>query len=161
MRRATGFLQVLALGAWVGAILYFAAVVTREAFAVLPDRDVAGVLVGSTLGGLHQLGTIAAVIFLAASLARAKSLRELLRPAAIGVILMLLLTLASQRLVMPRMATVRAQMVSVEATPPRDPRRAAFERLHGVSVDVEGAVLLIGMLALFLTASGLGDQAPD
>ena len=145
------FLQMLALGAWLGAIIYFAAVVTRDAFAVLPNRDDAGVLVGSTLGGLHGMGVIAAVIYLGASLGLARSLRALVRPAAIGVILMLLLTLASQRIVMPRMAALRTEMVSVEATPSSDARRAEFDRLHAISVDLEVGVLLIGLVALFLT----------
>ncbi len=144
------FLQVFALGTWVGSIIYFVAVVTRGAFAVLA-RDQAGLMVGFTLGGLHQLGMVAAAVYLVAALAAGKSLGALIRPAAIGVILMLVLTLASQRIVIPRMDVLRTQMVSVDATPPSDPRRAEFDRLHGISVDLEGGVLLIGLVALFLT----------
>jgi hypothetical protein len=145
------FLRVFALGTWVGSIIYFVAVVTRDAFAVLPSRDLAGALVGSTLGGLHGLGVIAAVVFVVASVALAKSLRALIEPAALGVILMLLLTLASQRFVMPRMAELRREMGSVEATPGSDSRRAEFDRLHGISVDLEGGVLVIGLVVLFLS----------
>ena len=74
-----------------------------------------------------------------------------MRPAALGVILMLLLTLASQRIVIPRMDVLRTEMVSVDATPASDSRRVEFDRLHGISVDLEGGVLLIGLVALFLT----------
>lgn len=144
------FAKVLALGTWVGSIIYFVAVVTRGAFAVL-TRDQAGLMVGFTLAGLHQLGVIAAVVYLVAALALGRSLKALVRPAALGVILMLLLTLSSQRIVIPRMDVLRTQMVSVDATPASDPRRAEFDRLHGISVDLEGAVLLIGLAALFLT----------
>jgi len=49
------------------------------------------------------------------------------------------------------MDALRTQMVSVDTTPASDPRRAEFDRLHGISVDLEGAVLLIGLVALFLT----------
>jgi hypothetical protein len=149
------FLQVFALGTWVGSIIYFAAVVTRGAFAVL-TRDQAGLLVGFTLGGLHQLGVIAAVVYLVAALALARSWRALVRPAALGVIVMLLLTLASQRIVIPRMDVLRMEMGSVDATPAGDARRAEFDRLHGVSVDLEGGVLLIGLAALFLTVRSFG-----
>jgi len=144
------FLQVFALGTWVGSIIYFVAVVTRGAFAVLA-RDQAGLMVGFTLGGLHQLGMVAAVVYLIAALAAGKSLRALVRPAAIGVILMLVLTLASQRIVIPRMDVLRTQMVSVDATPQSDPKRAEFDRLHGISVDLEAGVLVLGLVALFLT----------
>ena len=151
------FVRVLALGAWVGSIIYFVAVVTRGAFAVL-TRDQAGLMVGVTLGGLHQLGVIAAVVYLVAAIALGKSWRALVRPAAMGVILMLLLTLASQRIVIPRMDVLRAEMVSVDATPASDSRRAEFDRLHGISVDLEGGVLLIGLVALFLTVRSFRDS---
>jgi hypothetical protein len=144
------FLRVFALGTWIGSIIYFVAVVTRGAFAVL-SRDQAGLLVGFTLGGLHQLGVIAAAAYLVAAIGLAKSWRALVRPAALGVILMLLLALASQRIVIPRMDVLRVEMTSVDATPVDDPRRAEFNRLHGISVDLEGGVLLLGLVALFLT----------
>src|SRR5580704_17483367 len=105
------FLRIFALGTWVGSIIYFSSVVTQGAFAVL-SRDQAGALVGYTLGGLHWMGVIAAVVFLIASVALGKSLSALVRPAAVGVTLMLLLTLAPQRVVIPRMDVLRAQMGS-------------------------------------------------
>jgi hypothetical protein len=152
MTNALRFVRVFALGAWVGAIIYFAAVVTQGAFAVLPNRDTAGLMVGYTLGGLHLMGLIAAVIFVAASVAIAKSLKAFVEPAVIGVILMAVLTTASQGYVIPKMAMLRTQMVSVEATPGNDPRRIEFDRLHGISVDLEVGVLLIGLASLFLAA---------
>jgi hypothetical protein len=151
LSQALRFVRVFALGAWLGAIIYFAAVVTQGAFAVLPNRDTAGLLVGFTLGGLHLMGLIAAVVFVAASVGLTKSLRAFVEPAVIGVILMVALTIASQDYVMPRMAVLRTQMVSVEATPGNDPRRVEFDRLHSASVDLEVGVLLIGLAALFLT----------
>jgi membrane-bound metal-dependent hydrolase YbcI (DUF457 family) len=145
------FLQVFALGTWVGSIIYFSAVVAQAAFRVLSTQDEAGRLVGFTLGGLHSLGVVAAVVYLVASLALARSFRGLVQPAAIGVILMLVLTLASQRIVIPKMDALRAQMGSVEQTPASNPLRKEFDRLHGISVNLEGGVLLLGLAALFLT----------
>jgi hypothetical protein len=158
MSQALRFVQVFALGTWVGAILYFAAVVTQGAFAVLPNRDDAGLLVGFTLSGLHLMGVIAAVVFIVASVALRKSLRAFIEPAVIGVIFMAGLTMASQGYVMPKMAVLRSQMGSIEATPGNDPRRVEFDRLHGVSVRLEGGVLVIGLAALFLTMRGGADE---
>ncbi|MGA6956196.1 MAG: hypothetical protein WBY73_13855, partial [Candidatus Acidiferrales bacterium] len=56
--------------------------------------------------------------------------------------------------VIRRMSALRRQMVSVVATPPDNPLRVEFDRLHGVSVRLEGAVLLIGLVAFFLTVRG-------
>jgi hypothetical protein len=144
------FLQVFALGTWVGSIIYFVTVVTRGAFAML-TRDQAGLLVGFTLGGLHQLGMVAAMVYLIAAVVLGSSTRALVRPAALCVMLMLVLTIASQRIVIPRLDVLRVEMVSVDGTPAGDARRAEFGRLHGISVDLEGGVLLIGLAALFLT----------
>jgi hypothetical protein len=64
---------------------------------------------------------------------------------------MLLLTIASQQFVSRRMQVLRIQMGSIAATSMSDPLRVQFDRLHDVSTDIEGAVLLIGLAALFLT----------
>jgi uncharacterized protein DUF4149 len=150
MSHFIAFVRILALGVWVGAIVYFAAVVPQGAFAVLPSRDEAGLLVGFTLGGLHLMGLIAAAIFVAASVGLSKSLKAFIEPAVVGVVLMAALTIASQGYVLPKMAVLRSQMGSVEATPSSDPRRVEFDHLHSVSVDLEGTVLVIGLVALFL-----------
>ena len=151
LKNAARFIQALALGTWVGSIIYFIAVVTRGAFAVL-TLDQAGPLIAFTLAGLHEVGIIAAVAYLIASAAMVMSIKALARPAALCVLVMLFLTLASQRIVIPRMETLRHEMISVELTPPSDPRRTEFDKLHGISVDLESGVLLIGLAALFLKA---------
>jgi Domain of unknown function (DUF4149) len=153
------FVKVFALGTWVGSIIYFVAIVTRGAFAVL-TRDQAGLLIGFTLAGLHEIGIIAAVVYLIAAAGLAMSVKALVKPAALGVILMLLLTLESQRMVIPRMETLRRDMGSVESTPATDPRRVEFDRLHGVSVDLEAGVLLVGLVALFLSTREPQAPAP-
>ncbi len=150
MTTITRFLEVFALGTWLGGIIYLSFVVAPGAFATLDSRDQAGALVGLVLARLHLLGWIAGLVYLAAAVARAKSAAALARPAALAVILMLLLTLASQW-VSPRMAALRAQMGSVDRTPADNPLRIEFNRLHKISVRLEGAVLLLGIAALFLT----------
>jgi hypothetical protein len=50
------------------------------------------------------------------------------------------------------MEALRYEMGSVQATPLDSPLRMAFDRLHGVSVWMEGIVLLAGLVALHLTA---------
>jgi hypothetical protein len=154
MTQILRFLQLFALGSWVGSIVYFSSVVTVGAFRVLADRDQAGALVGDTLRGLHALGVIAAITYLLAALGLGRSLKALWAPAALGVILMFVLTLVSERIVIARMETLRTEMISVDATAVTNPLRAEFDRLHRVSVRLEGAVLLIGLVAFFLTVQG-------
>ncbi|HXW61423.1 MAG TPA: DUF4149 domain-containing protein [Candidatus Acidoferrales bacterium] len=151
MSQPLQFVRILALGGWVGAIVYFAAVVARGAFAVLPTRDEAGRVVAFTLTGLHAMGLLLAAIFVLASVLVAKGPKTFVAPTVLGVLLMALLTMASQYRVIPRMERLRNQMGSLDQTPASDPRRAEWDRLHATSVGMEGAVLLIGVLTLFLT----------
>jgi hypothetical protein len=54
----------------------------------------------------------------------------------------------------PRIRSLRAEMgPNIEALPPGDARRAAFGRLHGVSVLLMGAAGLAAGGALVLTAT--------
>ena len=148
------FVQVFALGTWLGSIFYFSAAVAPGAFRVLPSQDLAGLLVEFTLRRLHTVGVIAGLLFLIASAAMALTSagagKRLILPVA-GVLVMVILTIVSQHVVIRRMNVLRREMGSVVETPKDNPLRAEFDRLHGVSVQLEGATLLIGVVALFLT----------
>ena len=146
------FLQFFSLGMWVGDILYFSFVVAPGAFSVLPTKDLAGTLVNYSLARLHLIGIVAGVVYLAAAALTGKSVGALAEPAAILVFVMVVLTMASQYGVIPRMEALRLQMGSVDATPAGNPLRVSFDRLHQYSVWLESAVLLSGLVALFLTA---------
>lgn len=156
------FLQFLALGTWLGGIIFFSFVEARGVFSVLANREQAGSIVGYSLTRLHYIGIVAAVIYAFATLALAKSPKAMVSPAVILVGLMLVLTLVSEFGVRPRMAVLRAEMDSAESSAvaqpgssgeaPADSARAQFDRLHRASVQLEGATLLIGLVALFLTA---------
>lgn len=146
------FLQVFAVGTWVGAIIYLSFVVAPGVFGTLSSRDQAGAVVGLVLGRLHYLGVIAAAVYLSAALWLWlwHDTKALAQWAVLMVVVMLLLTLASQHLITPRMAALRVQMGSVDATPRDNPLRREFDSLHRASVQVEGAVLVIGIGVLWL-----------
>jgi len=60
----------------------------------------------------------------------------------------------SQTRVTPRLAELRTEMGSVDATPKNNPLRVEFDRLHQTSVRIEVVVLLLGIASLFLTVRG-------
>src|SRR6202049_5259058 len=145
------FLQFLTLGTWIGAVLYFGAIVAPAAFSVLtPDQ--AGALVGLTVGRLHLMGIVAGVIYLLVTAIWARSAAALLRPASLLVVIMVVLTFISQYWVSGTMEGARGPMGSVAATPATNELRASFDRLHRISVNLEMAVLAAGLLALFFTS---------
>jgi len=145
------FLQFFTLGTWIGAALYFGAIVAPAAFSVL-TADQAGALVGLTLGRLHLMGLVAGVIYLLVTAIWARSAATLLRPAPLLVLVMVALTFISQFWVSGTMDALRAQMGSVSATLAPNQLRISFDRLHRISVNLELAVLIAGLLALFFTS---------
>lgn len=148
------FLEFLALGTWLGGILFLSFAVAPGAFATLPSRQEAGALVGMALTRLHLFGFVAGFVFLAARGLRLRSLSALAGPIGIAIVLMLALTLVSQFWVSTRLGDLRAQMAaehgSLDSTPRDNPLRVEFGRLHGVSTVIELVVLLLGLVALFL-----------
>jgi hypothetical protein len=145
------FLQIFSLGTWVGSILFFI-VFTQGIFPVLNNNDLTGALVGYALGRLHIMGIVAGVVYLLATAAIEKSVAALVGPAALLVFLMIVCTMVSQYGIIARMDALKLQMGSVSATPADNPLRVSFDRLHQYSVRLESAVLLSGLIALFLTA---------
>lgn len=139
------FLMILSLAVWLGGIVFFGAVMAPALFSILPKRELAGAVVTRTLGGLHWIGIVAAVVFLACSLLATRTIawRDGL------VVAMLALTLVSQFGVARRMQALRANMVEIDAVAPSDPRRVEFNRLHRISTGLEQAVLLLGLVVLW------------
>ncbi len=151
MNSVLKFVQVFALGTWIGSIMYLSFIVAPGAFATLKDREQAGAMVGYSLSRLHFLGMVAGVIYLVATFLMVRAMKDLVQPAILGVALMILLTAFSQTKVTSRMHDLRVQMVSVDATPKDNPLRMKFDNLHNWSVRLEVAVLLIGIASLFFT----------
>jgi hypothetical protein len=71
------------------------------------------------------------------------------------IVLMILLTLTSQLAIGGRMQVLRAEMVLIDNVPVNDARRVEFNRLHQWSTRMETAVLLCGIVVLYLTAKTL------
>jgi hypothetical protein len=72
---------------------------------------------------------------------------------------MIALTVVSQVGVSPRMAVLRLQMGSIQATPGGSPLLAEFSRLHRISVSLESGVLLAGFAAMYLMVRDLTTAA--
>ena len=73
-----------------------------------------------------------------------------MNPVALCVVLMIALTVISQYTVSAKMAALRVQMGSIQATAADNPLLAEFSRLHQISVSLESGVLLAGFAAMYL-----------
>ncbi len=155
------YLMVLSLVVWIGGLIFFAFVLAPTAFQVLPNTHLAGNVVGRALGKLHWIAIIAGVVFLITSFAYSYITQGTAHVFAVRHILicvMLALTLVSQFWIIPRMDTLRAQVSDFGTVPLDNPLRIQFDALHVWSTRVEGAVLLLGLIAVYLTASALVER---
>jgi uncharacterized membrane protein len=144
------WVQFLSLGLWLGSDVFLSFVVAPGAFRVLASRDQAGAIVGYSLGLMHAGGVICGALFLFALLLRMRSFESFASPAALCVVLMTALTVISQLAVSPRMAALRIQMGSIQATSAGNSLLSQFARLHQISVSLESGVLLAGFAAMYL-----------
>jgi Domain of unknown function (DUF4149) len=142
--------EFLALSLWLGSDVFLSFVVAPGAFRVLASRDQAGAMVSFALWWMHMIGVVSGVVILVARLVRLRTSSALLAPAALCVVLMIALTVVSQHAVSPKMAALRIQMGSIQATSASSPLLAEFSRLHRISVSLESGVLLLGLAAMYL-----------
>jgi uncharacterized protein DUF4149 len=149
-------IEFLGLSLWLGSDVFLSFVVAPGAFRILaPSRDQAGAIVGYSLTVMHIAGIVCGCVFLLARLMRAKAFASLVTPAALCVMLMIALTAISQYTVSAKMAAVRVQMGSIQATAADSRLLAEFSRLHRISVSLESGVLLAGIAAMYLMAGEL------
>jgi uncharacterized membrane protein len=152
------FLMLLSLIAWIGGLIFFAFVLAPTVFApgVLPNTHLAGNIVGRALGKLHWIAIVSGIFFLGSSLLYSRitdGTANVFAARHVLICLMLGLTLLSQFWIIPRMDTLRAQVTDFATVPLDNPARAEFDSLHAWSTRVESAVLLLGLVVVYLTAS--------
>lgn len=150
------FLMLLSLVVWIGGLIFFAFVLAPTAFQVLPTTHLAGNVVGRSLGKLHGIAIISGIVFLVSSMVYSRLMDGTAHVLAIRhvlVALMLALTLFSQFWIIPRMDALRAQVGDFATVTLDNPLRVQFDALHVWSTRVEGAVLLLGLVVVYLTAS--------
>ncbi len=148
--------MLLSLVCWVGGLIFFAFVVAPTAFSVLPTTHLAGNVVGRALGKLHWIGFISGIVYLVSSLLYSRftdGTAHVFAARHILLCLMLALILISQFGIIPRMDVLRASLgEEVRSVPLDNPLRMQFDALHVWSTRVEGAVLLLGLVAVYMTA---------
>jgi uncharacterized membrane protein len=146
--------MLISLICWVGGLIFFAFVLAPTAFQVLPNTHLAGNVVGRALGKLHWIAIISGIIYLISSLLYSRltnGTTHLFAGRHVLICLMLALTLLSQFWIIPRMDTLRAQVSDFVAVPLSNPLRIQFDALHMWSTRVEGTVLLLGLVVVYLT----------
>ena len=155
------FLMLLSLAVWIGGLI-FLPIVAQISFTGLPSPHLAGIVVRNSLLALHWMGLSAGGLFLLCSLIENRFEHgrwSVFRPSHFIVVLMLALTAISQFNIIPRMDALRVSAGEISALPPDNPIRRQFDFMHASSTRVEEAVLLLGLILLYLTSRRLARRA--
>ena len=148
-------LRLLLLAMWLGAALFFSAVVAPTVFSALRAHhlsnvgEVAGTIVSRTLSVVNVSGFVISVILLATIFA----FRRGYAPRSFALELLSLITLTvstalGQWVIAARMRALRAAMVlPIDQLPTENPARVDFNNLHGYSVIALSVAMIAALIA--------------
>lgn len=147
-------IRLLILAVWLGAAVFFIGV-AQSAFAVLPQRELAGAVVNRNLAILNYSGMAIATLLILTSLVGTANLSRFW----VWVERFLLLTLAAacaigQFVIGFWLASVRNQIGKpIDEVAVDDPLRIQFNMLHEYSVWVLFAGMIAALVAFFIISN--------
>ena len=139
----------LAVSGWLGGAALFTFLLTPIIFASY-SRDIAGAMVGVLFPGYFRWGlACGAVAFLCQLIHRGRFAVVSL----VIITIMLALTATQAFILEPRAAELKRSIASFATTPPDDPHRVQFRKLHGISMAANLAVIAGGVVLVILSAT--------
>jgi hypothetical protein len=154
--------RLLLLGVWFGAAVFFSFAVAPSAFAVLPSREVAGMMVSRSLTIVNISGLVIGLILLATSFAGTLAANRILLWAE-RILLIILPAACALGLFIGTfwLPSVKAQMGRpIDEVALEDPLRIQFNNLHEYSVWVLVAGMVAALIAFFLIAGKTSAPPP-
>ena len=149
------FFEFLLLGVWLGSMMFFSFAVAPGAFAVLPSRHLAGLIVGNTLVKVEVIGLVTGTLLLLLQILKIRLPRMTGKLNFLFLAVMLATTAALYFWISPTMNALRLAMGSeIDNVPATDPLRIQFNNLHQYSVSLMGTAILAGLVLLFFTVRG-------
>ena len=147
------WLYLVALIVWLGEIVFFSFVVAPALFRTLPTAD-AGRAVGAVFPLYYRLGYVCggALLLTTLFLLGGAVSRGWWSVNAVLAAMMLAATLYAGVVVQPRASELRLQIHDTAAPPTV---KEEFDRLHRLAVQLNGAVLLCGIVVSIVTAAAL------
>lgn len=151
--------RVLLLGLWLGAACFFSFAVAPGAFAVLPTRESAGLIVNRTLSIVNYSGFIIGLILLASSYIPQRNINRVKLWIEQGSLLLLTAACSfGQFVIAARLSDLRASIGRpIDEVASDDPLRVAFNDLHGYSVTVLMTAMIVALVAFFLIVRRAGN----
>jgi hypothetical protein len=166
--RATN-IRVSLLAAWLGAAIYFSAVVAPSAFGVLRSFDlananeIAGTIVSRALSAVNKSGLVLSLLlFISAPVVRKYYRRWPFILQNVLLVIIAILTAAGEWVIAARMRGLRAAMNGhIDLVPLTDPNRMAFAALHGYSVAALGVAMIAALIFILLVVVATTNQSDE
>ncbi len=154
------YIRVFLLASWFGAAIFFSAVVAPSAFSALRAHslpnvgEVAGTIVTRTLAVVNLSGFVISLVLLATALAYRKASSSLLRALELTSIAVIAITTGvGHWVIASKMRALRlAMVIPIDQVAIDDPRRQAFNQLHGYSVAALSVAMIAALVAFVAMA---------
>ncbi len=132
-------------------MVFFSAAVAPALFRIIPERSLAGEIVGTLLPMLYISGMAVAVLAaIALLISRSPGTRSQMAGATSALLMLLSLSVA-HGVIGGRIADVRSRAGgALDALPPGDPLRQQFGALHGYSVVALGIAVAAALGLLWV-----------
>jgi uncharacterized protein DUF4149 len=151
-------IRLLLLALWLGAAIFFSAVVAPSAFRVLrplnlPNgNEIAGAIVSRTITAVNISGFIISLLLIVTAFALKNRLGQgLFLFQVVLLIIVAVTTGLGEWVIAARMRVLRAAFSApIDQIPAGDAGRMAFDVLHGYSVAALSVAMIAALIALFV-----------
>lgn len=152
------YLRLILLAMWLGAAVFFSVVVAPAAFSVLDQmhsmngRESAGSIVGLCLAVVNLSGFVISLLALISGVFRfRKTVGSVIEAASL--LITAVATGIGHWVIRAQLQALKSGFtVSINLIPKDDPRRIAFDTLHGYSVKALGVAMIAALIGLvFIT----------
>jgi len=150
-------IRLILLSSWLGAAVFFSAVVAPSVFGALHAfelsnaNEIAGTIVTRSLSVVNVSGFIIALLSFCTILIMERKQHGLSYSlVGVALVVMAMATSIGNWVIAARMRALRTSMVVIDQVPFDDPRRIAFNHLHHYSVISLSIAMCAAILAILL-----------
>ncbi len=156
--KSINYVRLVLPGMWLGAAVYFSAIVAPSAFAVLRSYqsfnagEIAGAIVNRNLAAINLSGFVIGVVLFVTGFIR---FRKVPLPSflieMVGVTVLSVATAVGNWIIAPKLRSLRLTLqVPIDQLAVTDPRRISFDKLHAYSVKALSVAMIAALLGLVM-----------
>lgn len=158
--KSINYVRLVLLGMWLGAAIYFSAIVAPSAFAVLRSYqsfnagEIAGAIVNRNLAAINLTGFVIGVVLLVTAFIKFRRVPLLaFMIEMLSVSVLSLATAAGNWIIAPKLRALRLTLQApIDQIAVTDPRRISFDKLHADSVKALSVAMIAALLGLVIIA---------